>query len=100
MGFRPEVLFAAFKRAGMLVQAVYLPASAATPFDASWKRPEQLLLADEAQSAEYELEFETAAIPRLKRGDALQVAGVAYTVRSAPRMQGDGYYTRVLLDKV
>ena len=99
MGFRPEVLFAACKRAGLLVPAVYLPATVGTPFDAGWRRPEITLLGDEVQSTEYELEYETAAVPRLKRGDALQVDGAAYTVRSAPRTVGDGYFSRVFLDK-
>lgn len=97
--FDPSVLFAAFKSAGMLVACVYKPATDAVPFDAGWQRPELLLQGDETQSVEYELEFETSAVPRLKRGDPLTVAGAAYIVRAAPRTQGDGYFSRVQLDK-
>jgi hypothetical protein len=105
MGFRPEVFFPAFARAGLLVDAAYVPTTGSpVPFQAQWKRPEQLMLADEAQSVEYELEYQTADVPRLRRGDALQVQlqgqPEAFTVRTAPRPQGDGFFSRVLLDKV
>lgn len=99
MAWNPGVFFPAFKRAGMLASAVYKPAGAATPFNADWVTPEALLLGDQAQTVDYRLEYETAAIPRLKVGDAIQVNGALYTVRSAPLLQEDGHFSQVELDK-
>jgi hypothetical protein len=52
-----------------------------------------------AHSREYELTYRTA-VATLTRGQTLTVAGVAYTVREAPRQVDDGAFSRVLLSKV
>lgn len=100
MGFRPEVFFPAFKRAGMLAAALYKPGTPAEQaFDVQWVRPEMLLLGDGAQSVDYRIEYQTADVPRLKLGDEIAVAGALYTVRAAPLVQGDGTFTQCELDK-
>lgn len=103
MGFRPEVLFAAFSRAGMLNQAVHLPGSGTpTPFECSFSRPEVLLLGDQQQSVEYEIEYPTAAVPRIRKGDPVEVTvkGVAatYTARAHAITVGDGTYSKAQLE--
>ncbi|HOX90229.1 MAG TPA: hypothetical protein PLN55_11510 [Burkholderiaceae bacterium] len=99
MGFRPQVFFQAFQRAGLLVQATHLPASPTpTDFAAHWLRPDRLLLADEAQTVDYEIEYQTADAPAIRRGDPLRVDGKDYVARSAPRATGDGYFSHLMLD--
>jgi hypothetical protein len=51
------------------------------------------------QSTDYALMYTTVQAT-LRRGDAITVNNVAYTVREAPRQQGDGAFSRVLLSKV
>lgn len=99
MVWNPGVFFPAFKRAGMLAQAVYKPAGVATPFDADWVSPEALILGDQAQTVDYRLEYLTTAVPRLKVGDAISVNGVLYTVRAAPMLQEDGTFSHVELSE-
>lgn len=99
MRFPVEVLFAAFKSAGMLEAAVFQPTSGApVPFDAQWVRPEQLLLGDAAQSVEYVIEYETASVPRLSKGALVTVAGTPYKARAHAQTQGDGHYSRCQLE--
>lgn len=52
-----------------------------------------------AHSQQYELRYPTRAV-QLVRDQAVTVAGVAYTVREAPRQLGDGAFSTVLLSKV
>lgn len=54
-------------------------------------------------SAEYEVTFETAAWPGLKRGEMLTVGGsgggASYKLRTDPYRQDDGVFSRVKLSK-
>lgn len=51
-----------------------------------------------AHSRQYLLTYKTAAVT-LTRDVAVTVAGVAYTVREAPRQVDDGAFSRVLLSR-
>lgn len=102
MGWRPEVLFAACKRVGMLSPAIHLPGSGTpAPFDCNFSRPEVLLLGDQQQSTEYAIEYQTADVPAIRKGDPVQVTvgGVAttYTARAHATTVGDGTYSKVEL---
>lgn len=104
MVWRPEVLFEAFARAGLVTQAVYLPAGVATPFTCKFDQPELLLLGDQHQSTEYLIEYETAAIPRLRQGDQVQVTNALgvptlYTARAHAATTGNGYFSRCELSQ-
>ena len=50
--FRPEALFAAFNRHGLLDQAVYRPTAEALAFGCRFLQPEVLQLSEQAQAAE------------------------------------------------
>lgn len=54
-------------------------------------------------SAEYEVMFETAAWPGLKRGELLSIGGTgggaSYKLRTDPHRQDDGVFSRVKLSK-
>jgi len=101
MRFPVDALFGAFKVSGMLVDAVYQPAPGpATPFSVNWVQPDQLVLGDDVQSTEYLIEYETASVPRLVKGDAIEIDGEAYRARGPAQKQGDGYFSRCPLDKV
>lgn len=100
MGFNPAVLFTAFKAVGLLKQARHKPAGPTpTDFDCDFKRPEVLLLADQQQSAELVIEYETAAVPRIRKGDPILIDGHTYTARAHATTVGDGYYSRVQLEE-
>lgn len=104
MAWRPEVFFRAFQRAGMLCQAVYLPAGVATPFAVSFLQPDVPLLGDQHQGTEYLIEYETTAVPTLRVGDQLQItdelgATATYTVREHAQRQGHGHFSRAPLAK-
>jgi len=99
MVWRPAVFFEAFARAGLVTQAVYLPAGVATAFNCRFDQPELLMLGDQQQSAEYLIEYQTSAIPRLRQGDAVQVTGVdgaprQYKARAHATTVGDGFFSR------
>lgn len=51
-----------------------------------------------AHSREHELTYRTTAVV-LVRNQAITVAGVAYTVREAPRQIDDGAFSRALLSR-
>jgi len=93
-----SIFFAAFKSAGLLEPCVYKPGTPAEKgFDAGWQQPDSLFLGDEAQATDYLLEFQTADLPTLRQGDAITVAGVAFTVRAPAQKRGDGYFSTVAL---
>lgn len=52
-----------------------------------------------AHTREYNLTY-ISTQATLTRGEAVAVAGVAYSVREAPRQVGDGAFSAVLLSKV
>lgn len=104
MAWRPAALFTAFKRAGMLSSAVYQPGGLATPFDVQLRQPDAAVLGGEQQVPDVEIEYETAAVPALRRGDAVRITdaqGVTtqYTARAHATRQGDGFYSRCQLDR-
>lgn len=99
MRFPVERLFQAAQRAGLLVPGLYKPGTPQEQaFNAHWLRPDTLLLGDDAHGTDHQIEIQTADLPPLHKGDPLQLDGAAYTVRSRPLVQGDGYFARVLLD--
>ena len=103
--FRPEVLFRAFERIGLVDRAV-LVADDATPWPCGLRVDDVTLLADQHHSAAPQLEYQTDAVPTLRIGQLLDVTPVGattptrYRVRSHPVRQAGGYYSRVDLDTV
>lgn len=73
----------------------------AVAFTALLNQPDELVqLADVGGiSRSFELVYPSAAIT-LTRGAAVTVAGVAYSVREAPRQLSDGLFTSAMLTKV
>lgn len=67
-------------------------------------QPDIDLASGEIISREYQVTFEVAAWPGLKRGEILIVSGTGggsrYTLRSDPHAAEDGVFARVLLSKV
>lgn len=99
MGWNPAVLFAAFKAAGMLVQARLKPDSAMpTDFDCDLKRPDQMLLGDQQQGAEITIEYESTAVGRIRKGDPILIGETLYRARAHATAVGDGYYSQCQLE--
>jgi hypothetical protein len=72
----------------------------AVNFQALLDQPDELLDLSRvsAHSREYLITYRSSAVT-LTRGQAVTVAGVAFTVREAPRHIDDGAFSRVLLSK-
>lgn len=105
MAWRPQVFMQAAARSGMLCAAVYLPSGVATPFTVDLRQPDVLVLGGDQQVPDIEIEYETAAIPPLRRGDEVSVTDLAgtttrYTARAHATRHGDGHYSRCQLDRV
>jgi hypothetical protein len=98
MGSNPAVLFTVFKAAGMLTQAKHKPLTTPTDFDCDFKRPEQLLLGDQQQSAEIVIEYETGKVPRIRKGDPILINGTTYKARAHATTVGDGFYSQCQLE--
>ncbi|MFG6413804.1 hypothetical protein ACG02S_07810 [Roseateles sp. DC23W] len=93
-----SIFFAAFRAAGFLKPAVYKPGQPGEKsFDCQWQSPDMLLLADEAQGAEFLIEFQTADLPPLRIDDRIDVDGVSYAVRTPPMKKGDAFFSTVAL---
>lgn len=104
MAWRPEVFYKAFARSGLLCPAVYQPAGVATPFQVFLQRPDVLALGGDQQVPDIEIEYETAAVPALRRGDLVSVTDLQgittlYAARAHAARLGDGWFSRCQLDK-
>lgn len=66
--------------------------------------PDTDLASGEVISADFEVTFETAAWPGLKRGERLSIAGtgggLVYKLRTDPQRDGDGVFSHVKLTRV
>ncbi len=100
MGWNSDVFFPAFKRAGMLSGAEYVPTSGpAVPFDVDFRRPDQVVLDGMVHTTDYSIEYQSADIT-LQRDDIVRVDGVTYKVRQTPAAKGDGTFVIALLEEV
>lgn len=98
--FDPALLFPAFKAAGML--HVFQRSDAVPPveFDADFVQPGQLILGEAVHSDQVQIEYQTGAAPDLHVGERLVMDGAAtYRVRQPPLKQGDGFFSRVELER-
>lgn len=84
----------------MLVPVAYQPpAGQAVVFDASFTRPDQVVLDGMVHSTDYTIEYQRADVD-LKRDFVIGIAGVAYKVRQTPSAKGDGTFAVAILEKV
>lgn len=60
--------------------------------------PSEIIAGGMVLTTDYQLTIKTAAFPGIKRGDAITVNSVSYTVREA-RLQDDGVFTNVFLSQ-
>ncbi|MCC6380452.1 MAG: hypothetical protein IT519_16675 [Burkholderiales bacterium] len=97
---------AAADRAGMRVEVQVRPKDCvARPYAlrAALMRPDMLTDA-RAISTDWELEYVTTDAPSLAEGDAVEIAGVVYSVRERPRVPEstgrDGTFMRALLSRI
>lgn len=94
MTFDAAIFWPAFAAAGMLTEAVYMPAGGGQmPVQVGFVRPEALLLGDMVQVEQTRIEYETSAMPDLAHGESINIGAVAYTVRGEPEKKGDGYFS-------
>lgn len=104
MAWRPQALFDAFARHGILAQGIYKPGASALPFVCDLQQPDVLVLGEQHQTTSYEIEYETASVPTMREGDLVQITWLGttaqYRVRNAPNTQGSGYYSKAELTKV
>jgi hypothetical protein len=94
MTWDPSVFWPAFAAVGVLEEALYHPA-AGEPFAVrvGLVMPDALLMGEMVQVTQCEIEYETAAMPALRDGEALDIGTDVYTVRGKPRKKDDGYFS-------
>lgn len=63
-------------------------------------QPDTDIQSGEVVSREYQVTFEAAAWPGLKRGDVLSINGGSFTLRANPHLGEDGVFSKVMLTKV
>lgn len=98
--FNQNIFWAAFGRAGMLVDAVYQPTSGpAGAVKVGFVEPDVLLMSEMVQAAQTRIEYETATMPDLKNGESITIGTDAYKVRGIPQKKGDGFFSTVELIK-
>ena len=89
---------------GEVVTWVSSPVTPAPTGPMVFDLPDTDLASGEVISADYEVTFETAAWPGLKRGDRLSIAGtgagLVYKLRTDPQRDGDGVFSHVKLSRV
>ena len=94
MSWSEEDFFAAFSDAGMLSDAVYQPAAGdPVPVSVGFSQPDALLLNEMVKITQYQIEYETAAMPALQDGETITIGATAYTVTGTPEKKGDGYFS-------
>lgn len=99
--FDASSFMATFESHGMATRAVRRTAPpGSTGFVVGFVSPEQLILGDSVQTAQFEIEYATVDAPDLALGEGLAISGSLYRVHNTPRKQGDGTFTRAELEEV
>lgn len=100
MTFDSSVFWPAFKQAGMLDVATYLPTvGAAVDFDVNFSRPDQVVLDGMVHSTDYSIEYQGADV-ELKREYVVRIHSVDYKVRQTPQAKGDGTFFIAALERI
>lgn len=96
MDFTQRLYAAAAKVGGMLVDATLTPVGGeSVALKVGYAAATEMVLGDVIATVPA-IKFPTAALAALKPGDAVQVAGQAWTVRAVERL-GDGSETKAAL---
>jgi hypothetical protein len=96
--FDPLGFLAQFEAHGLAARATRTQVPGDVGFVVGFVQPEQLLLGDAVQTAQFEIEYTTTDAPTLPAGTALLIGGTVYRVAQPPRKQGDGTFTRAALE--
>lgn len=97
--FDPAGFLAVFEAHGLATRAYRIQVPGDKGFVVGFVQPEQLLLGDAVQSAQFEIEYTTTDAPALALGTVLSIGGRRYRVNQPPRKQGDGTFTRAALEE-
>lgn len=91
MVWRTDVFFKAFKRVGMLAEALYWDESLFAPLsiDVDFKAPSQDVL-DTVRDVDFMVEYECNALAQPAIGGLMIIEGFMYRVRENPRRQDNG----------
>lgn len=94
MTWDSSIFWPAFAAAGVLEQALYHPAAGdPLSLQVGLVMPDALLMSEMVQVTQYEIEYETSAMPALLDGETLDIGTDVYTVRGIPRKKDDGYFS-------
>jgi hypothetical protein len=97
--FDPSVFMSVFADHGLALRAYRTAMPNDVGFLVGFVQPEQLILGESVHTSQVEIEYATAMAPALVLGTELSINGVAYRVQQVPRKQGDGTFTRALLEE-
>ena len=96
--FDPSLLMPALAAAGMTRRVERLDHAGAS-FECGFLQPSELLLGDEIHTDRITIEYVSTEAPDLARGESLDIAGTRYTVRGPAMAEGDGYFSRIELER-
>ena len=100
MTFGEGIFWSAFKAAGFLLEAEYVPPSGPpVPFDVGYTRPDQIVMDGAAHTTDHTIEYQAADVT-LTRNSVVRVAGQTFKVAEPPRARGTGEFFIAILDKV
>lgn len=98
--FDAAVFWLAFRDAGLLVVAnVRQSGAPAKNVDVGLVRPGEVM-GFGFVSTEYEIEYQSADLPKLGEGNAVTIGAEKFRVREAPQTQGDGFFSKAKLTKL
>jgi hypothetical protein len=99
MSFGEGIFWQAFKAAGMLFEAEYVPpAGPPVPFDVGYTRPDQIVLDGAAHTTDYTIEYQAADVT-LARHSVVRVDGMTFKVAEPPRARGTGEFFIAILER-
>lgn len=96
MALDSSVFFEAFANAGFVQPAFYWHTGlfAPIPFNADLNKPSADVM-ETVRDCDFMIEYETAAVPQLRKGGLVHSGGKLYRVSEPPKPQGDGYFAMV-----
>jgi hypothetical protein len=99
--FDPAVFWDAFADVGVLKTATSaLDDGSTRDVQVGFISPDDLMLDSQLTVADYQIEYQTADLPDLRRDSQLVIDSVRYRVRRPPRRKDDGYFSVADLEAI
>lgn len=92
--FDPGVFWGAFAAAGMMKTVTLALGDGSTrDVQVGFMSPDELQLDGQVTVTDYQIEYQSADLPDLRRDSMLTIGSVRYRVRRPPRRKDDGFFS-------